>query len=361
MADHDVIRLTVKASGAPPRHVSVEALPCVIGRDPGCDLVLDDPLASRRHAQIERDEAGRLRIRDLGSSNGTFADGSRLTSPLVLSPATAIRIGRTLVGLEATEPAGAATVVAVPPPIAPPIAPPAAPVVSPPIAGPAAPRVAPPVVPVVTPVAARVATPAVDGPSRSPRFNPIGLGVVVAAFAVVGIVAAIVLAGGGKPSSSTAPPVARGSEAAVGQSVAPAGSPAGSGASSSSDGSTGTVFNFEITIGSTDFTSKTTITPTVCKRGPSGPHSIVIDYSSAAGSSHFMLTIDDAMANPPVVSSADISLKFAGASRALIATGSDVTVSAVTDEGDHATITLAAKNSKGDRLSGAVTCSSFGS
>ena len=359
MADHDVIRLTVKASGAPPRDVAVEAVPFVIGRDPGCDVVLDDPLASRRHAQVERNEAGQLQIRDLGSSNGTFVDGSRLTGTAVLSPRTAIRIGHTLVGLQATEPAGADTVVAIVPPAAAPTPPPP-PVVAPPVAKPAA------AAPVVRPAAPRVVErvvppPAVDGPSRSPRFNPIGLGLVVAAFALVGIVGAIVLSGGGQPSSSTAPPVARGSGGASPSSVASAGSPAGSGAVSSGDAGAGTVFNFEIAIDTTTFTSKTTITPTVCKRGPAGAHSIVIDYSSAAGSSHFKLAIDDAMASPPVVSSADISLKFSGAPRALVATGSDVTVSAVTDEGDHASITLAARNAKGDRLSGTVTCASFGS
>jgi len=47
----------------------------VIGRDPGCDLRLDDPMVSRRHARV-RLERGIWLIEDLGSRNGTRVDGS---------------------------------------------------------------------------------------------------------------------------------------------------------------------------------------------------------------------------------------------------------------------------------------------
>ena len=46
-----------------------------IGRDPDCDLVLDEPEISRKHAVIESTPAG-LMMRDLGSVNGTFVNGS---------------------------------------------------------------------------------------------------------------------------------------------------------------------------------------------------------------------------------------------------------------------------------------------
>jgi pSer/pThr/pTyr-binding forkhead associated (FHA) protein len=48
----------------------------IVGRDSGCQLVIDDPLVSRRHAEIEYAEEGWL-LRDLGSRNGTFVDGQR--------------------------------------------------------------------------------------------------------------------------------------------------------------------------------------------------------------------------------------------------------------------------------------------
>jgi pSer/pThr/pTyr-binding forkhead associated (FHA) protein len=48
-----------------------------IGRDSTSDLIIDHPLASRRHARLERDETGYL-IRDLESTNGTFVNGERV-------------------------------------------------------------------------------------------------------------------------------------------------------------------------------------------------------------------------------------------------------------------------------------------
>jgi hypothetical protein len=45
--------------------------PVTVGRDSTCDLVLADPRASRRHAEIVRD-GNAWRVRDLGSSNGTL-------------------------------------------------------------------------------------------------------------------------------------------------------------------------------------------------------------------------------------------------------------------------------------------------
>jgi ABC-type multidrug transport system ATPase subunit len=63
-----------------------------IGRGP-CDIMLDDPQVSRFHAQIDRDAHGQLLLRDAGSTNGTFVNGSRLSSPLPLQPGMVIQIG----------------------------------------------------------------------------------------------------------------------------------------------------------------------------------------------------------------------------------------------------------------------------
>jgi hypothetical protein len=47
----------------------------VIGRMPGCDVQLDDPSVSRRHARISRGPQGWL-IEDLGSTNGIMVNGA---------------------------------------------------------------------------------------------------------------------------------------------------------------------------------------------------------------------------------------------------------------------------------------------
>jgi len=50
--------------------------PFVIGRSRECDLVLDDPNVSRRHAELRREE-GEWAVRDLGSTNGIKLNGKR--------------------------------------------------------------------------------------------------------------------------------------------------------------------------------------------------------------------------------------------------------------------------------------------
>ena len=55
----------------------------VIGRDDSADIVLDDPGISRRHCEIRVTNDGPhlvASIRDLGSTNGTFVNGERITS-----------------------------------------------------------------------------------------------------------------------------------------------------------------------------------------------------------------------------------------------------------------------------------------
>ena len=64
-----------------------------IGKDPHCDLVLSDRGVSRQHLELVV-EAGGIRVRDLGSKNGTFLEGVRVTEVLVGSGAL-LRVGTT--------------------------------------------------------------------------------------------------------------------------------------------------------------------------------------------------------------------------------------------------------------------------
>lgn len=65
------------------RAMPVSATGVVIGRDPGCDVVLAGPRVSRRHCVVRRtgepgeDTLG-VAVEDSGSSNGTFLNGMRL-------------------------------------------------------------------------------------------------------------------------------------------------------------------------------------------------------------------------------------------------------------------------------------------
>ena len=70
-----------------------------IGRE-GCDITLSDPDVSRRHAAVETSNGG-LSIEDLGSTNGTFVNGERITAPRALRDGDEIQIGSTVWRLRA--------------------------------------------------------------------------------------------------------------------------------------------------------------------------------------------------------------------------------------------------------------------
>jgi pSer/pThr/pTyr-binding forkhead associated (FHA) protein len=56
----------------------------VIGRDAECDLVLDEPEMSRRHAMIEVTPQ-EIYLRDLGSANGTYVNGVQVKNTALYS------------------------------------------------------------------------------------------------------------------------------------------------------------------------------------------------------------------------------------------------------------------------------------
>src|SRR5204863_5245581 len=79
----------------------------VLGRDPSADLSLDDSEASRQHAAISVTPDGRVTIEDLGSLNGTYVNGQKITGPTELTGGEQIRVGVT--ELDATVPPAVAT------------------------------------------------------------------------------------------------------------------------------------------------------------------------------------------------------------------------------------------------------------
>ena len=64
----------------------------VIGRAPACQLCIDDPVVSRRHARIRVSLDGTT-LEDMGSRNGLFLNGSPVRAPTPLARGDRIRIG----------------------------------------------------------------------------------------------------------------------------------------------------------------------------------------------------------------------------------------------------------------------------
>lgn len=67
----------------------------VIGRANGCDIHLEDPFVSRRHARLITSDVGTA-IQDLGSSNGIYVNGRRSPGITPLHPGDVVQLGGTL-------------------------------------------------------------------------------------------------------------------------------------------------------------------------------------------------------------------------------------------------------------------------
>ncbi len=69
-----------------------------IGRDPGCDVVLTDPLVSRKHAVVRRSSQGEFVLLDMGSTHGTFVEGRKIDC-VELKDGVEVRLGGTTLKL----------------------------------------------------------------------------------------------------------------------------------------------------------------------------------------------------------------------------------------------------------------------
>ena len=87
-----VLKSPVLAPGA---ERTLDSAPLTLGRGVENDVSLEgDEFASARHARLEPRRDG-VWIEDVGSTNGTYVNGTRLERPRKLAPGDVIRIGET--------------------------------------------------------------------------------------------------------------------------------------------------------------------------------------------------------------------------------------------------------------------------
>lgn len=67
----------------------------VLGRSPEADFLLDDPYASMFHLRLTMD-GDTMSLADLGTTNGTYVNGRRVTNPLVLNAGDSVQVGKTI-------------------------------------------------------------------------------------------------------------------------------------------------------------------------------------------------------------------------------------------------------------------------
>src|SRR5215471_15472449 len=75
--------LTQEATGR--RFALANGQSWAIGRGDGCPVLLDSRSVSRLHALIQHKDAGDFQLVDLGSRNGSFINGRRVSVPVVLN------------------------------------------------------------------------------------------------------------------------------------------------------------------------------------------------------------------------------------------------------------------------------------
>ncbi|HVJ84880.1 MAG TPA: FHA domain-containing protein, partial [Caulifigura sp.] len=75
----------------------------VVGRLPECEIHLDSNMISRKHARLKKSGTNVV-IEDLGSGNGTFVNGQRITGVVTLQHDDRVKFGPLLTRFESDAP-----------------------------------------------------------------------------------------------------------------------------------------------------------------------------------------------------------------------------------------------------------------
>ena len=92
MESYPLSKLIIEQGPTPGQEIELAKDETVIGRIADNDLVIPDPSISRRHARLLR-QGGQTVLEDLGSSNGTYLNGQRLSAPTLLRSGDTFTLG----------------------------------------------------------------------------------------------------------------------------------------------------------------------------------------------------------------------------------------------------------------------------
>ena len=89
-------QLTMRSGPNPGTVYALDGDQLSIGRDSSNEIAVNDAEVSRRHARLTF-QGGKYVLEDMGSTNGTFVNGQRLTGPRVLKSGEVISLGEQIV------------------------------------------------------------------------------------------------------------------------------------------------------------------------------------------------------------------------------------------------------------------------
>lgn len=93
-------RLVVTSGSLAGTSVALTGAQITLGRAHDSTIVLDDDFASSRHARIYPDATGQWVVEDLGSTNGTYLDRTKINGATPVPLGVPIRIGKTALELK---------------------------------------------------------------------------------------------------------------------------------------------------------------------------------------------------------------------------------------------------------------------
>lgn len=91
-----VFQFVMRSGPTPGATFSLDGDQLLIGRDSSSGVAINDAEVSRKHARLTF-QGGKFVIEDLGSTNGTFVNGQRLVSPVVLKSGDVVSLGEQIV------------------------------------------------------------------------------------------------------------------------------------------------------------------------------------------------------------------------------------------------------------------------
>src|SRR5215468_12707297 len=93
--NRSMLCLTMRRGPTPGTVYELDGEEITIGRGNKNGIVIRDNEVSREHCRLVR-FSGNYEVSDLGSSNGTFVNGQRVTTPWLLQPGMLIELGDTI-------------------------------------------------------------------------------------------------------------------------------------------------------------------------------------------------------------------------------------------------------------------------